>query len=468
MMPNRRTLRPNSHAASDQGYNGGMDLFDEQRRDALRSSEPLPARMRPISLDEFAGQEEILGQGKVLRRLIESDRLTSAIFYGPPGCGKTALAGIIARMTRAEFESLHAAAAGVKDVRAVIERARERLVSTGRRTVLFLDEIHRFNRGQQDALLSDVENGVLILIGATTENPFFSVNSPLISRGTVFRFTPLTVEQITALCHRALQDPDRGLGRLKVTCAPEALKLIAETCEGDARRALGGLEIAMYVSARSQDEPVHITLDAAAQAMQQRTLSYDKSGDLHYDVTSAFIKSMRGSDPDASVYWLARMLESGEDPLFIARRIAICASEDVGNADPRAMVLAASAVQIVQFVGLPECELALAQAAIYIACSPKSNAVTLAIAQARSDVRNRPTLNVPSHLRDSHCRGAARLGHGVGYRYPHDDPSGVVDQDYLGAERVYYHPTDRGEERRIGEYLDQFRRRRSTATVSQA
>lgn len=444
-----------------------MDLFDQQRREALRRNEPLPARMQPTSLDQFVGQEALLGPGKPLRRLIESDRLGSAIFHGPPGCGKTALAGIIARMTQAEFESLHAAAAGVKDVRAAIERARRRLVESGRRTVLFLDEIHRFNRGQQDVLLSDVEKGVLILIGATTENPYFSVNSPLISRSTVFRFQPLSVEQLVTLCRRALTDSRSGFGGLRVTCDDDTLRCIAETADGDARRALRGLEIAVCLRRGQDDAPVHITHEDVAEAMQGRTLAYDRSGDSHFDVTSAFIKSMRGSDPDATVYWLSRMIISGEDPLFVARRIAICASEDVGNADPQAMILAASAAQISQLVGLPECELALAQAAIYIACSPKSNAVATAVTQAGSDLRDHPTLPVPPHLRDSHYTGAAQLGHGVGYQYPHDDPSGMVAQDYLGADRTYYRPSGRGEERRLGAYLNEFRRIRSSAMVPQ-
>ncbi len=300
-----------------------MELFDQQRREALQRNEPLPARMQPTSFDQFVGQEELLGPGKPLRRLIESDRLGSAILHGPPGCGKTALAGIVARVTRAEFESLHAAEAGVKDVRAAIERARRRLIEADRRTVLFLDEIHRFNRGQQDVLLSDVEKGVLILIGATTENPYFSINSPLISRSTVYRFLPLGVEQLIALCRAALTDARRGFGSLSVTCDQDALRCIAETADGDARRALRGLEIAVCLRRGHDDAPVHITHDDAVEAMPGRTFVYDRSGDSHFDVTSAFIKSMRGSDPDATVYWLSRMLMSGEDPLFVARRIAI-------------------------------------------------------------------------------------------------------------------------------------------------
>jgi len=431
-----------------------MDLFAEQREAALRRVWPLAVRMRPRSLDELVGQEHFAGQGRLLRRLLEADRLTSAILYGPPGCGKTTLARLIASHTRAEFVTLHAAEAGVKDVRAVIETARERLTANGRRTVLFLDEIHRFNRAQQDVLLKDVEEGVLILIGATTENPFFTVNSPLISRSQVLEFRALTPEQITTLLRRALSDSERGLGQSGVTCDEDALRFIAERADGDARRALAALEVA--VSSQPGERSPHVTLDIAAESMQLKAVSYDR-GDTHYDVASAFIKSMRGSDPDAALYWLARMLEGGEDPRFIARRIAICASEDVGNADPQAAILAAAAVQITLAVGLPECEYALAQAAVYIACAPKSNAVTKAIAAARQDVREGVTLAVPDHLRDASYAGAARLGRGVGYRYPHDDPSGYVPQDYLGVAKKYYNPSERGYEGRLARTLGELR-----------
>ena len=436
-----------------------MDLFAEQREAALRRVQPLAVRMRPASLDEFVGQEHFLGPGKLLRRLLEADRLTSAILYGPPGSGKTALAKVIAGHTQAVFEQLHAAEAGVKDVRRVIEAARERLVAGGRRTVLFLDEIHRFNRAQQDVLLKDVEEGVLILIGATTENPFFAVNSPLISRSQIFRFEPLEIEQILTLLRRALADEPRGLGRLKPVCDDDALQLMAQWADGDARRALMALEVAV-LSQPSADLPPHVTREVAAESLQRKAVPYDATGDTHYDVASALIKSMRGSDPDAALYWLARMLEGGEDPRFIARRIAICASEDVGNADPQAVVLAASAAQVTQLVGLPECEFALAQAVVYIACAPKSNAVTRAIQAARRDVRDGLTLPVPPHLRDRSYRGAERLGHGEGYRSPHDFPQGYVAQDYLGADRKYYNPTDRGMERRLAAML---RERRAAA-----
>ncbi len=449
------------------------DLFAAQRAAALERVQPLAVRMRPRNLDEFVGQEHFLAPGKLLRRMLEADRLTSAIFYGPPGCGKTTLARVVAAYTQAAFETLHAAEAGVKDVRRVIEQARERLAGGGGRTVLFLDEIHRFNRAQQDVLLRDVEEGVLILIGSTTENPFFSVNSPLISRSQIFKFEPLNREQIQALLRRALADAERGLGRFNALCDEDALNLIAERAEGDARRALTALEVAVLsqvAEAGGGQAPPdaamrpHLTRAVAAESLQQKTVPYDATGDTHYDIASALIKSMRGSDPDAALYWLARMLEGGEDPRFIARRIAICASEDVGNADPQALVIAAAAVQVAELVGVPECEYALAQAAVYVACAPKSNAVTLAIHAARQDVREKPVLPVPAHLRDRSYPGAARLGHGEGYQYPHDFPGAYVAQDYLGAARTYYNPTDRGEEARLAAWLRERRRTRAAGT----
>lgn len=456
-----------------------VDLFAEQRERARRGVQPLAVRMRPRTLDEFAGQQHFLGPGKLLRRLLDADRLTSAIFYGPPGTGKTTLAQIIAGHTQAAFESGNASSIGVKDVREIIDRARARLEDGGRRTVFFLDEIHRFNRAQQDVLLNDVEDGILILIGATTENPFFAVNSALVSRSQIFQFEPLSEEDIKTLIRRALADRQRGLGGHGATITEDALAFLATTSDGDARRALTAVEVAVLSQlsdakdgqlrsdsnlqiTRSPDRQIVIDLATAQDSIQRKAIVYDATGDQHYDAASALIKSMRGSDPDATVYWLARMLEGGEDPRFIARRIAICAAEDVGNADPMALVLANAAVQVTLFVGLPECQLPLAQAAIYIACAPKSNASAMAIWSAAADVKEGRTIPVPRHLRDQSYRGAKRLGHGEGYQYAHDAPEGMVALDYLGVDRTYYTPTDRGHEREMAEYLERFKQLRAS------
>jgi putative ATPase len=412
--------------------------------------------MRPRTLEEFVGQEHFLGPDKLLRRLLQADRLSSVIFYGPPGTGKTALAHVIAQHTRCRFRQLNAVSASVKEVREILQEATAELEETGRRTILFVDELHRFNRAQQDVLLPDVEEGRIILIGATTQNPFFAVNSPLVSRSQIFTFEPLTPEDVKTLLRRALADRERGLGGVAVNAHEEALDFLAQICDGDARRALNALEVAVL---SAPQQPVELTREAAQDSIQRKALDYDASGDAHYDVASAFIKSMRGSDPDAAIYWLARMLEAGEDPRFIARRVVICAAEDVGNADPQALVVAVAALHAAEFVGLPECQLPLAQAVTYIAAAPKSNAATLAISRAREDVRSGRTLPVPDHLRDSHYRGAEQLGRGQGYQYSHDCEGGWVDQVYLPEERRYYEPTDRGYEKTIRERLEKLRRR---------
>ncbi len=433
-----------------------MDLFAEQEAAALQTAAPLATRMRPRSLDEFVGQSHLLAPGKLLRRLLDGDCLTSALFYGPPGCGKTTLARLIARHSRAAWETLHAAEAGVKDVRAAIERAKTRLCAEQQRTVLFLDEIHRFSRAQQDVLLRDVEDGVVTLIGATTENPFFAVVGPLISRSRVFQFEPLGPHEIRTALDRALHDAERGLGEANVDVDEDALVYLAERAGGDVRQALAALEAAVLSEAADGETP-RVTVEVARAALPSTAAYYDDTGDSHYDVASALIKSMRGSDPDAAVYWLARMLEGGEDPRFIARRIAILASEDIGNADPHALLIAAATSRVVEFIGLPECQLTLSQAVIYMSCAPKSNSATLAIAAARADVREQPPLPVPAALRDNHYRGAAALGHGAGYLYPHDDPDGYVAQDYLGAERRYYNPSPHGVEHQLAAQLRQRR-----------
>ena len=434
-----------------------MTALWQAKMEANRAAaEPLAVRMRPRSLDEFAGQQHFLGPGKLLRRMLEADRLTSVLFYGPPGTGKTTLAEVIAKTTQRHFERGNAAAVGVKDVRHVLDAARQRLEQDGRRTIFFLDEIHRFNRAQQDVLLGDVERGVITLIGATTENPYFAVNSALVSRSQVFAFEPLTEDDVKGVLRRALADDERGFGDLEITIDDDALDHWATACDGDARRALTALEIAVLSTTGGSAKPhaaIHIDLATAQDSIQQKAVVYDGTGDEHYDAISAFIKSMRGSDPDAAVYWLAKMLVAGEDPMFIARRIAILASEDIGNADPRAITVAAAAYDITHRIGLPECQLTLAQAAIYMATAPKSNATTLAIGAATKDVKEGRTIPVPKHLRDGHYAGAKQLGHAVGYEYAHNSPTGFVDQDYLGVDKTYYHPTDRGHEQRIRQFL---------------
>ena len=423
------------------------DLFAQSRRSKLEQVAPLAVRMRPRTLDEFTGQQHFIAPGKLLRRMLEADRFMSLLFYGPPGTGKTTLASLCAAYSKSEFVAMNAASVGVKEVRLVLDSARERLENGGSRTVLFLDEIHRFSRNQQDILLGDVETGIIRLIGATTENPFFAVNSALVSRSQIFQFTALTMDDIKGLVLRAIADTERGFGKQEVTIDEAALEFIAVTSDGDARRALTALEIA--VLSQTEGESRNVSLSIAQESMQRKAVVYDPTGDDHYDAASALIKSMRGSDPDAAVYWLARMLEAGEDPRFIARRVAIFASEDIGLADSRSILIAQAAYDLAERIGMPEAQLTLAHAVIHMATAPKSNAASSAIRAATRDVQEGRTIPVPKHLRDSHYAGAARLGHGNDYQNPHDSPNAAVDQDYLGVDKTYYTPTGRGEERQI-------------------
>jgi putative ATPase len=410
-----------------------MELFKEET-----SVSPLAYRMCPRTLDEYVGQRHILGHGKLLRRAIEADRITSLILYGPPGTGKTALARIIAEKTKAHFEWLNAATIGLDEIRKVIRQAKDRK-GKGIHTIVFLDEIHRFNKLQQDALLPDVEEGNIILIAATVENPFFYVNSALLSRSQVFELKPLAEEDILKVLSNSLQDKERGFGNLNLIADEDALKHIAKMSEGDARKALSALEIAVLTTDPDKDGNIKITVRIAVESIQKKVIVYDKKGDQHYDTISAFIKSMRGSDPDAAIYYLAKMLYAGEDPRFIARRIVICASEDVGNADPMALVIATSALRAVEFIGMPEARIPLAQATIYVAKAAKSNACYKAIEAALKDISTEETMEVPDHLKDSHYPGAKKLGHGIGYKYPHDY-KGYVEQDYLPKKKKYYNP----------------------------
>ncbi len=440
--------------------------------------QPLAARMRPRSLDEFAGQSHIIGPGQLLRRAIEADRIQSLIFFGPPGTGKTSLAQIIALQTKSRFERLSGVESNVADMRRVLAAATNRLQNIGQPTILFVDEIHRFNKSQQDVLLPDVESGVIRLIGATTHNPFFFVNSPLVSRSQIFELRPLTEADLLALLQRSLADIERGLGYMKIAADEAALNHLAKLSDGDARKALNALEIAalttppivgqascLSAGATGQagstvplaEGVIHITLEVAEQSIQKKAVVYDGDGDAHYDTISAFIKSMRGSDPDAALYWLAKMIHAGEDPRFIARRIVICAAEDVGLADPMALILANACLAASEFVGWPEARIPLAEATVYIATANKSNSAYLAIDAALEDVRSGRTLAVPEHLRDASYKGAKRLGHGQGYEYAHDHPGHFVPQDYLGTGRRYYEPTDQGVEKKIKERVEKWR-----------
>jgi len=438
-------------------------LFEDphvEHRPEPEAPKPLAVRMRPRTREEFVGQEHFFGRGKLLWRMLEADRLMSVIFYGPPGTGKTTLARVLAEHTRAAFHALNGAACGVAEVRDAIARACDRLRMTGRRTVLFIDELHRFNKAQQDVLLPDVEEGTVIMVGATTHNPFFTITSPLVSRSQIFEFKPLSKDHIRQIVLAALKDKERGLGTYSVEFAAEALEFIAGISGGDARRALNALEVGVMTTQPDDDGVIRYTLAVAEDSIQKKAVVYDRDEDSHYDAASAFIKSMRGSDPDAALYWMARMLEAGEDPRFVARRMVICAAEDVGNAAPLALVLANAALQAAEFVGMPEAKIPLAQAVTYIACAPKSNAAYMGITKAQQDVEEGRTLQVPDHLKDASYPGAKRLGRGEGYKYAHDFEGHFVEQDYLPADRIYYEPTEEGHEKEIKKRLDEWRKRR--------
>ncbi|UNC92597.1 replication-associated recombination protein A [Candidatus Contubernalis alkaliaceticus] len=429
-----------------------MDIIQYSWEQELAQKSPLALKMRPENLDDFFGQEDILGEGKLLRRLIQADRFSSAVFYGPPGTGKTTAARIIAQTSKARFFQLNAVMSGVKDIKEVIKKAKELLGMEGQRTILFIDEIHRFNKAQQDALLPSVEEGTVILIGATTENPYFTVISPLLSRSTVFPFKPLENQDIEKILERALKDKNRGMASYNPHLEPEALKHIVERSNGDARVALNALELAVLTTEPGKDGIRLITLSAAEESIQGKAVRYDRQGDNHFDVISAFIKSIRGSDPDAALYWLAFMINAGEDPNFIARRLVISASEDVGNADPRALSVAVSAAQALQMIGMPEGRIILAQAATYLASAPKSNASYLGINQALEEVKVKSSGGVPPYLKDASYPGARKMGHGKGYKYPHDYAGNFVLQHYLPQgirEKIYYRPSENGEEKMI-------------------
>lgn len=433
-----------------------MDLFEYQQKNTLKKESPLASRLRPKTLDDFVGQEKIVGKGTLLYRAIMADKLSSVIFYGPPGTGKTTLAKIIAGSTKSEFVQINATTAGKKDITDAVNRAKDIYAMYRRRTILFIDEIHRFNKGQQDALLPFVEDGTIILIGATTENPYFEVNKALLSRSVIFELKPLAPSDIEKIIKRALSDKENGMGGYNATIDDAALRFICDISNGDARVALNAIELAVLTTERSENGIIHITLDVAQQCVQKRAISYDKDGDNHYDIISAFIKSMRGSDPDAAIYYLAKMLYAGEDPKFIARRIVICASEDVGNADPQAIVVAVAAAHALDFIGMPEARINLAQAAAYVACAPKSNSSVMAIDSAMSDVAHIKVSGVPNHLRDSHYPGAAELGHGKSYKYAHDFPNNYVEQQYLPDELIgkkYYVLSDNGYENEIKKWF---------------
>ena len=434
-----------------------MDLLDYMNEKNKQSGAPLASRMRPVTLDEVVGQEHIIGKDTLLYRAIAADKISSVLFYGPPGTGKTTLAKVIASTTSADFLQINATSAGKKDMEAVVEKAKENTAMFQKKTILFIDEIHRFNKGQQDYLLPFVEDGTLILIGATTENPYFEVNGALISRSIIFELKPLEKRHVKELLNRALTNKEKGMGSFDATIEDDALEFLADVSGGDARLALNALELGVLTTPRSEDGNIHISLKVVEECIQKRTLRYDKDGDNHYDTISAFIKSMRGSDPDAAIYYLARMLYAGEDIKFIARRIMICAAEDVSNADPQALVVATNAALAVERLGMPEARIVLAQAASYVACAPKSNSAIMAIDAAMDFVKNHPAYKIPSYLQDAHYKGAAKLGHGIGYKYAHDYENNYVKQQYLPdeiAEMSFYHLSDNGYEAKIKEYFD--------------
>ena len=433
-----------------------MDLFDYMRANTMEKESPLASRMRPTTLDEVVGQKHIIGKDKLLYRAIKADKLGSVIFYGPPGTGKTTLAKVIANTTSARFEQINATVAGKKDMEEIVKNAKDSIGMYGQKTILFVDEIHRFNKSQQDYLLPFVEDGTITLIGATTENPYFEVNNALLSRSRIFELKPLEKQDIRELVMRAVYDTEKGMGTYGADITDEAADFLADVANGDARAALNAVELGILTTDKSDDGKIHITIDVAAECIQKRVVRYDHDGDNHYDTISAFIKSMRGSDPDAAVYYLARMLYAGEDVKFIARRIMICASEDVGNADPNALVVAVSAAQAVERIGMPESQIILSQAAAYVATAPKSNAAYMGIAKAMKTVADMRTMPVPAHLQDKHYKGAEKLGHGLGYKYAHDYPNHYVTQQYLpdGMEEMrFYEPSENGYEKKIKEHM---------------
>ncbi|MBR4540615.1 MAG: replication-associated recombination protein A [Lachnospiraceae bacterium] len=438
-----------------------MDLFQFMEQKKRDSESPLASRMRPSSLDEVVGQDHIIGKDKLLYRAIKADRISSVIFYGPPGTGKTTLAKVIASTTKSDFRQINATSAGKKDMEEVVEEAKKNFGGYGKRTILFIDEIHRFNKGQQDYLLPFVEDGTIILIGATTENPYFEVNGALLSRSHIFELKPLSNDNIKQLLLRAVNDSEKGMGSFKAVIEDDALEFLSEMANGDARTALNALELGILTTERKEDGYIHIDLDTAGECIQKRVLKYDKDGDNHYDTISAFIKSMRGSDPDAAIYYLARMLAAGEDIKFIARRITICAAEDVSNADPMALVVANAAAESVERIGMPESRIILAQAAAYVACAPKSNSAICAVDECLDLVQKEHINTIPPHLQDAHYKGSAKLGHGLGYKYAHDFKNHYVKQQYLPDElkdRTFYKLSDMGYEKKLKEYLEKIRK----------